>query len=500
MLKGLLDRLKAPDTDWNASAWPARILIGVGCLSTAALVYLAMWMVSQRQIGAPHPSPAVRFTATKKMAKNVAGLLQFRGNASRTFYGQGPVPQKPRILWRFPDKAMCSESPVGKQQKTWCGTGWTGQPVIWERPDGITEVIVGAYDQAVHFIDLHTGKRTRPDFKTDDIIKGTVTLDPDGDPLLYFGCRDNKLRVVALDREVPLELWHLNASFVPGIWNDDWDGNPLVLNDILYEGGENGYLFAFRLHRDYDSQGLVKVQPELLLAIRGWTKELLRKVGDQNVSIESSVAAFENRLYFANSAGRVVGLDISKVHAGRAPIVFDYWMGDDVDATIVIDEQGMLYVAAEMERYLPRSAKIGQLAKLDPYRKGDPLLWGLHTSMSISDLKGGIWSTPALGKKVLYVTTNAGELLVVDRKNGQVLFRDGMVPHAWSSPVLIEDNLIVATCNGEIRNYSLRDPTQPVRQWTYTLPTKFCIESTPAVWKGHLVVGARDGFIYALSD
>ena len=32
--------------------------------------------------------------------------------------------------------------------------------------------------------------------------------------------------------------------------------------------------------------------------------------------------------------------------------VFCWWMGDDVDATIVIDDEGFLYVAAEYERLL----------------------------------------------------------------------------------------------------------------------------------------------------
>ena len=35
--------------------------------------------------------------------------------------------------------------------------GWTGQPAVWERPDGKTELIFGAYDRALHFVDAETG-------------------------------------------------------------------------------------------------------------------------------------------------------------------------------------------------------------------------------------------------------------------------------------------------------------------------------------------------------
>jgi outer membrane protein assembly factor BamB len=40
----------------------------------------------------------------------VRGLLTFRGNPTRTYHGQGPLPQAPRALWRYPVAAMCSLS------------------------------------------------------------------------------------------------------------------------------------------------------------------------------------------------------------------------------------------------------------------------------------------------------------------------------------------------------------------------------------------------------
>src|SRR5215211_539584 len=54
----------------------------------------------------------------------VAGVTTFRGNASRTFLGQGPVPLDPVIGWRIPPERMCSDSFVGIERRRWCGTGW----------------------------------------------------------------------------------------------------------------------------------------------------------------------------------------------------------------------------------------------------------------------------------------------------------------------------------------------------------------------------------------
>ena len=60
---------------------------------------------------------------------SLVGQLTFRGNPTRSYYGLGPVPKKPKVLWRYPESGgMCSSSPVGSTPHSWCGSGWTGQP------------------------------------------------------------------------------------------------------------------------------------------------------------------------------------------------------------------------------------------------------------------------------------------------------------------------------------------------------------------------------------
>jgi outer membrane protein assembly factor BamB len=366
--------------------------------------------------------------------------------------------------------------------------------VVWERPDGITEVIFGAYDKAVHFLDAETGDELRPSFPVGDIIKGSVTLDPDGYPLLYFGSRDNQLRIVALDRDEPTELWSLDASAVDGIWNDDWDGNPVVIDDVMYEGGENGWFFAIKLNRALGDDGLVSVTPTILFQSPAWNSDLLAKVG-RNVSIESSVMVTGQVAYAANSGGRILGFDVSNVLAGAAPEAFDYWVGDDTDATLVSDDQGHIYVAVEEERKNERSRELGQLIKLDP-AADDPYVWGV-AAPGDNDV-GGLWATPALGDGVLYAVTNPGKLLAVDTETGDVLWEDEIAPHSWSSPVVVGKELLVATCGGELRSYDVTDPRRPRPNWTMQL-SESCIESTPAVWNGMIFIGVRDGKFYAVA-
>lgn len=425
------------------------------------------------------------------------GLLTFRGSPLRSYHGQGPVPTAPKVLWSYPGAAggMCSESTVGEEVKTWCGSGWTGQPAVFER-DGRTWVVFGAYDRKIHFVDYATGADIIPPFETGDIIKGSVTVDPDGLPLLYAGSRDNRLRVIAFDRPAPTELWSLGADAVsPVMWNDDWDGSPLVLEDYLYEGGENSQFHVVKLNRTTGADGLVQVAPQLVFNAPGWDNELLGALNarQNDVSIENSVSFRDGVVYFANSGGLVQGWDVSGLAAGTAPTrVFRYWTGDDVDASVVVDGDGFLYVAVENERGNARAAEVGQLLKLDPSRPGDPLVWSVRDP-------DGFWTTPALHDDVVIAASDGGTVYGVDRESGAVRWTFMLPPPTWQSAVVVDDTLIQGDCEGGLHAYDVSDTTEaPPRLWTVQL--EGCIESTPAVWKGRLFVGTRGGRFYAVGD
>ena len=426
----------------------------------------------------------------------VAGLLTFRGNATRTYYGQGPVPDEPSIAWTYPEAAMCAESSVGDETKQWCGTGWTGQPAVFRR-NRQTWLVFGAYDRQVHFVDARSGLRLLPPFPTGDIIKGSVTVDPDGFPLVYVGSRDNHYRVLAIDRGEPVQLWSLAADATsPTLWNNDWDSSGLVVDDHLFVGGENSRVHVVKLNRRYDRDGLVTVKPELVFDAAGWDDELLSALGDSNVSIESSVTLVGDVLYFTNSGGLVQGWDMSRLAAGRAPRrVFRFWTGDDTDATIVADDEGMLYVASQWQRHNSRAAEVGQIIKLDPSRPRNPLVWSVHDR---GGELAGVWATPALHRDVLYVPTHGGELLAISRDDGRVRWRKQLAGPVWSSPVVVDDVLLQGDCAGVLHAYDVRRTrAEPREVWQAQLTG--CIESTPAVWKGGIYVGTRAGFMNALT-
>jgi outer membrane protein assembly factor BamB len=425
----------------------------------------------------------------------VHGLLTFRGNPTRTYHGAGPVPRHPTVQWKFPDHTMCSPSSEKGETRVWCGTGWTGQPAVFER-GGRTWMVFGAYDRAVHFLDANTGERILPDFPTGDIIKGSVTVDPDGYPLVYTGSRDNYFRVIAIDRPQAVELWKLSASAVaPTLWNNDWDGSALVLRDHLVEGGENSQFHIARLHRAYGPDGLVKVSPSLVFHAPGWDSELLSSLHDHEVSIENSVAVFGDIAYFGNSGGLVQGWDLSSLRTGRGTPsrVFRYWVGDDTDASVVIDETGALYVGAEYERGTARSRAVGQLIKLDP-KRADPLVWSVHDSGA---RESGTWSTPAVVGSTVIWPTRPGVVFGVDRDTGKVRWTKRLPAPLMGSPVVVDGVWLQGDCAGVLHAFDVRHPARdPAELWSVELGG--CIESTPAVWKGRIYVGTRAGFEYAL--
>ena len=452
---------------------------------------------------APQGGEAAAFTGWsdpagvgKPYGDKVQGLLTFRGNPTRTYYGSGPIPRtQPEQAWRFPRTGgLCGESTDQKGTRVWCGSGWTGQPAVFER-DGRTWVVFGAYDHKIHFLDAETGERILPDFPTGDIIKGSVTIDPDGFPLVYTGSRDNYYRVIAIDGDKPKELWKLHAKAVsPTQWNDDWDGSGLIIDDYLFEGGENSQFHIVKLNRGYDASGKVRVKPKLVFNAPGWDAQLLRDVPDRNVSIENSVAIHGNTVYFANSGGLVQGWDISGLKDGKKPKrVFRFWTGDDTDASVVVDEAGMLYVGVEYERRTARSKKVGQMIKLDP-SKPDPLVWKLDDQ---GNVPAGVWGTPALHKDIAIFDLTGGDVLGVDRETGKERWRFHLPGNeTWQSPVIVDDVMLIGDCTGDMHAYDVADTNAtPKRLWTVEVGG--CVEATPAVWKGRIYFGTRAGGVHA---
>ena len=159
----------------------------------------------------------------------------------------------------------------------------------------------------------------------------------------------------------------------------------------------------------------------------------------------------------------------------------------------------MLYVSSERDRDISKNIGIGQITKLNPYLDS-PVVWTVSVDNNLPEKsERGIWATPALYKNFLYTQSIGGEFMAIDTRDGKITWSEIIPEHSWSSPVVVDDELIVAKCNGEISFYDLSDPARP----NFLRNVKIsdgCIESTPVVWNGNLYVGSRDGYFYAIGE
>lgn len=207
------------------------------------------------------------------------GVTTFRGNNYRTSpsFGKSNVREKKlETMWKFTTSSS-----------TWGGgAGWTGKPSIVKWPEELkksmnikdefkekkdfTEVIYSSLDGNIYFLDLETGKPSREKIYVGNPIKGTLTIDPRGIPLLYVGEGINEGDVVGLnifsliDGRKLYELRGWDSNAYRG-W-PAFDSSPLVhgATDTLIEGGENGLLYIMKLNTNYDEKAnSIPIDPKI---------------------------------------------------------------------------------------------------------------------------------------------------------------------------------------------------------------------------------------------
>lgn len=458
--------------------------------------------------------------------REVVGVTCFRGNPQRNYVGEGPIPTgNVQVLWR---------APIGRVSTGhWAGVGWTGQPLIvaWPketrrwmnflRPPGPElEVIVGALDGQVHFYDAATGKPSRRPLKMpyDYPIKGSVTLDPRGYPILFVGC--------GVDVGVPgyrafslldyRELFCLKAkdSAAPRKWPGS-DSNALVLRDTLFLPCENGLLYRVKLNSAWDtSNGKLGVRPQV-------TKIPVSKAG-----MESSMAVWGDYGYVADNVGAIRRIALDE--PSRFQVIAE--TGDDTDSTCVFGPNGRFYVGREVDR-LAGKGSTGKLFCIDA-GTGKVLWQWSFSAGSIAGgngrnpINGGILSTPAICPEtgMVYVTTchhprvGQGFLAAVDAESGRARWTVKLRGFAWSSPIVAPVSgrgvergvdtsgpaMAVLACDSTGAVF-IRDArtgksllTDSKGKTLRHLALGANVESSPIVWKGKVYVGVRGGALVCL--
>jgi len=253
--------------------------------------------------------------------------------------------------------------------------------------------------------------------------------------------------------------------------------------------------------------------------------------------LESSASALGKNLYIASGAGHVYGLRRSDLG-----VVWDYYIGSDLDGTPVPTRKGLLLQAVE-KQYI--KGKGGMLA-LDPSKPAaQAAAWYFPTgNRKVGEWKGGIVGSAAVndeyndgGKYPAICAFSAidGYLYVIsqdtmrdqtvagpNREKG--LKTPVQVAKVWnggaiSTPIIVGDALVAASYDQRVHLFHIEyapaekddDGALPSASgdgtyWTVTLEERDqfyaegAFESTPTMWNGRIYIGCRDGWFYCLGD
>ena len=528
---------------------------GVALLVVVVLAVLLVWRAAscagcgcgggEQEAGQAGPVPSPPAPA---VAGDGVKVGTFLGNYGRRYYGQGPAPRHLDLLWKVRlGGGLSSGKYPSEPADHYAGSGWTGQPDIVV-DGGKTYVIASSYDYKLRKIDAATGKVLWA-YPFDDINKSSPSVflnphptGPDDKYIVVAGSRRGYPKGIDDSTVAPVravtfgsgkELWRLSAPRTKN-YSRDCDGSGFFYDGVFYIGVESGWFYALNP---------LETQPWLR-----WKKPVVLHqtllLGDQrnanhkdDLALEASASARGRNLYIASGSGHVYGMRRSDLK-----VVWDYFVGSDLDGSPVPTSKGLLLQAVE-KQYI--KGKGGMLA-IDPARSPDKAtVWFFPTgNRKVGDWAGGVVGSAAVndsynpgGKYPALCAFNAidGYLYVVsqdvmsDRSVAGPMLQKGwktpvQVAKVWnagaiSTPIIVGDTLVSAAYDQRVHLFDIvytpaqqGDPgalpsaARDGTYWTVTLKERAQFfagggfESTPALWDGRIYVGCRDGWFYCLGD
>ncbi|MCM0649453.1 PQQ-binding-like beta-propeller repeat protein [Clostridium swellfunianum] len=445
--------------------------------------------------------------SNNKLYSDLPGVTAFRGNNMRDggSYGTADIKEgKLELLWKKKIGAI----------DNWTGVGWNGQPSIvqWSREmidsmnikqekkskENLKEVIYATLDGNVYFIDLEDGKDTRDKLNIGAPIKGSLTVDPRGIPLLYVGQGINKngnryvdfaYRMFSLTDFKKLYEIRGNDSFAKRDWGA-FDSTALIdkNTDSIFLCGENGLFYSGKLNTKYEN-GKVQISPEL-------TKYRYDVPGMNKKGIENSIAIYKNYGYFADNDGLLQCVDINTLTP-----VWALNVGDDTDGTVVLEEKTgtlSLYTATEVDHQGNNGFSYAR--KIDA--TSGKILWENKYRCSYNEgVNGGALATPLVGKNDIsnlvifniarHPQYNEGLLVAIDKESGKEIWRLKLNNYCWSSPVALynkEGKSYIVQCDSTGKAMLIEGVSGKL---LHSIELGANVEGTPAAFNDTLVVGTR---------
>ena len=467
---------------------------------------------------APHPD--------NYAYNNQTGVYTFRGDNFRRNAAFGTVEVtegKMDVVWSYELGALRTDD-----SGTLYGVGWNNQPAIvkWTKEVremmnlteeakatvGLREVIFSALDGNVYFLNLETGEETRAPIKIGYPMRGSVSVDSLGRPMIGFGQAISKLpnKTGAIGYHVYNLMDQSELMFINGRSSSEqkqygsngaFDGCGLfVYNDgktTMLVSGENGLFYAVDMNCEFqfptqsnpDAKANISINPETT-----YLRHLAKNQAEGRVTMESAVAMYNQYVFLADGYGIIRCVDTNTLQS-----VWAVDAGDNTDAAIALDDQDgtiALYTGNTAYNRLGTKKDV-TIRRLDAMTGEEKWQYQIKCEQNKSE-QSGVKASPVVGQNdlggLVYFTVNmvdegGSKLLALDKESGELVWEKHMKKNSVSSPVAVYNeagNGWIIQCDAE-GNVYLLDGLTGYENTVLNLGGK--IEASPAVYRNMLVIG-----------
>ena len=322
------------------------------------------------------------------------------------------------------------------------------------------------------YVTTHDRRIVALDAATGDLIWEQIDIAPiDSSPavtddMLFYGSRGK--RVIALDADTGEFRWEFVAEANPTM------GSAIVEDGVVYIGSGDENVYAL---------DALTGEEIWRFATLDWITNTPALSDDKLVvsSMDGRVTIYDTDTGKRRFASRIINRSVV-----GSPIIVE-------DSIYVPYRDGRLISINLNETEFPLSAKWFTL-KTQLYvwaLMGHP---GLPKGFNWSARLGGtILTTPAVDGDTLFVSTQEGRLMAVDRHTGDRLWVYKTDGKSLSTPTIVDDLILVGDRGGVLHAV---DSSTGVERWT--LPVAEHSLSTPVVAGGTLYLASKDGTLYAV--
>ncbi len=455
------------------------------------------------------------------------GVYTFRGDNFRRngAFGTADVTEgrlEPR--WEFSLGSLRTED-----SGTLYGVGWNNQPAIikWTREirkmmnltqaskeeTAMREVIFSAQDGKIYFINLLTGEASRDPINIGYPLRGSVSVDTTGRPMISFGQAISRLpsKTGSIGYYVYNLLDSSQLLFINGRSSDNqkqyssngaFDSCSLFIytqgRDAMVVAGENGLLYTVDLNTDFKYQreaDTETVTPSLSInAGIIYQSSLAKNEKEARTTVESAIAMYNTYVYVADGYGIIRCVDTDFM---RTVWAFD--AGDNTDAAMALDLNGndlSLYTGNTAYQRMAKGAPV-TIRRINALTGEQVWKYEISCVKDNTSETSGCKASPVIGQNDLNglvfftvnkVTEGGSRLVALSKENGQVAWEFSM-GESVSSPVAVYNqagNGWIIACDGDGKIYILDGLTGYLNS---TAQVDGAIEASPAVYNDMLVIG-----------